>query len=78
MIAELRIFENLNVIELEAAVTKFLRIKVKSIEKIYFKQETSRYTEPINDKQTENYPIEIRHTCYLVYVPIEEEMEELQ
>jgi hypothetical protein len=78
MILELRIFENLNAIELEAAVTKFLRIKVKSIEKIDFKQEASRYTESINDKQTENYPIEIRHTCYLVYVPIEEEMEELQ
>jgi hypothetical protein len=73
MIAELRIFENLNAIELEATVTKFLRIKVKSIEKIYFKQEASHYTEPINDKQTEIHPIKIRHTCYLVYVPIEEE-----
>lgn len=73
MIAELKIFENLNCSELETEVSRFLRIKVKSIEKIYFKQEVSRYTEPINDKQTGDYPLEMRHTCYLVYVPIEEE-----
>jgi hypothetical protein len=51
MIVELKVFENLNCSELEAEVSRF-RIKVKSIEKIYFKQEASRYTEPINDKQT--------------------------
>jgi hypothetical protein len=72
MIAELKIFENLNCTELETEVSRFLRINVKSIEKIYFKQEVSRYTEPINDKQTGNYPLEMRHTCYLVYVPIKE------
>jgi hypothetical protein len=52
MITEL-IFENLNSIELETEVSRFLRIKVKSIEKIYFKQEVSRYTDPINDSQLE-------------------------
>ena len=52
MITEL-IFENLNSIELETEVLRFLRIKVKSIEKIYFKQEVSRYTDPINDSQLE-------------------------
>ena len=72
MIVELKVFENLNCSELEAEVSRFLRIKVKSIEKIYFKQEASRYIEPINDKQTGNYPLEMRHTCYLVYVPIKE------
>ena len=73
MIAELKIFENLNSSELEAEVSRFLRIKAKSIEKIYFKQEASRYTEPINNSQTGDYPLDMRHTCYLVYVPIEEE-----
>ena len=55
MITEL-IFENLNSIELETEVSRFLRIKVKSIEKIYFKQEVSRYTDPINYSQIGNYP----------------------
>jgi hypothetical protein len=72
MIVELKVFENLNCSELETEVSRFLRIKVKSIEKIYFKQEASYYTEPINDKQTSNYPLEMQHTCYLLYTPIEE------
>lgn len=72
MIAELKIFENLNCFELETEVSRFIRLEVKSIEKIHFKQEASRYTEPINDKQTGNYPLELRHTCYLLYIPIDE------
>lgn len=55
MIVELKVFENLNCSELETEVSRFLRIKVKSIEKIYFKQEASRYIEPLNDKQTGDY-----------------------
>ena len=58
MIAELKVFENLKSSELEAEVSRFLRIKVKSIEKIYFEQETSRI-EPINNSQTGDYPLDI-------------------
>lgn len=36
MIAELKIFENLKSSELEAEVSRFLRTKVKSIEKNIF------------------------------------------
>ncbi len=74
MITEL-IFENLNSIELETEVSRFLRIKVKSIEKIYFKQEVSRYIDPINDSQIGNYPLDVWHICYLIYVPKEDEGE---
>ena len=74
MITEL-IFENLNSIELETEVSRFLRIKVKSIEKIYFKQEVQSYTEPINDSHIGNYPLDLWHTCYLIYVPKEDEGE---
>ena len=63
MITEL-IFESLNSIELETEVSRFRRIKVKSIEKIYFKQEVSRYTDPI---MIHNWKLSFRRVAYLLY-----------
>ena len=75
MIVELKFFENLNATVLETEFSRFLRIKTTLIEKIYFKQEVSSYTEPINDSQSGNYPLDSWHTRYLIYVPKEYEGE---
>ena len=66
MTVELKNFENLNSTELEREFSRFLRIKAKLIEKICFKQEVSCYTEPINDSQIGNYPLDSWHTGELI------------
>jgi hypothetical protein len=66
MIVELKFFENLNATELETEFSQFLRIKANLIEKIYFKQKVSCNTEPINDSQTGNYPLDSWHTGDLI------------